>query len=608
MAGVNTQVKLTDGMSKVLRSMNKALNLVLDSFNELQEVSNESINTSNIEEARIELQRAAVEAYNLEEGMQDAGYAIDRANEGFTTMDAIVANIVGNGISNLARTLMQQVGECVDGFDEELFGKNQLRAVLANMVGSEYEEAYDRLVAKASEIQSKGMYGDEAMIGGAAEFATYFEDTNAIEVMMDTLADYVAGMTGGGAVSKTAMVDYATGLGKIMTGSYEAMTKKGFKFTETQKAIIEGTATEAEIVQTLGEEYLNAGHEMQAAMTIQQVIGESWENLYSTMSDTPRGKIISLNNTIGDIKETVAAKLYPKVLEFVDYLNNNMPKIESGIDTIATILGFVLDITIKIVEFVGDHGDLIISILAGITAATIGWRIAQLLLNGALYACPLVWIIGLIGVLIGLLIQAANQCGGFSNWWNMAWLNMQITTEKVISSILLGIQKIINACIDAGNMIFDLYNKATGIEVGQAAHVTFGSDYAEKSAKKVDELQKKYDEALQKAVQGDDIKDSYDAYEEYLAKFNPDDLSSGMDDIVENTGNTAKALEITDEDLKYLRDIAEQEAINRFTTAEIKIDMQNNNNISSDMDIDGIVSTLEDRLYESMTIAAEGAY
>ena len=57
--------------------------------------------------------------------------------------------------------------------------------------------AYDQITAKASEIQGRGIYGDEAMIAAAAEFSTYFTDTDAIEMMMDTLSNYAMGMTGG---------------------------------------------------------------------------------------------------------------------------------------------------------------------------------------------------------------------------------------------------------------------------------------------------------------------------------------------------------------------------------------------------------------------------
>ena len=67
-------------------------------------------------------------------------------------------------------------------------------------------------------------------------------------------------------------------------------------------------------------------------------------------------------------------------------------------------------------------------------------------------------------------------------------------------------------------------------------------------------------------------------------------------------------MDITEEDLKYLRDIAEQEAINRYTTAEITIEQTNNNNISSEMDLDGVVTGLTDAVNEAVEIITEGVH
>ncbi len=85
-------------------------------------------------------------------------------------------------------------------------------------------------------------------------------------------------------------------------------------------------------------------------------------------------------------------------------------------------------------------------------------------------------------------------------------------------------------------------------------------------------------------------------------------IGSGVDDIAGNTGKIADSMDITEEDLKYLRDIAEQEAINRFTTAEITIEQTNNNNISSGMDLDGVVIGLTDAVNEAVDIIAEGVH
>ena len=86
-------------------------------------------------------------------------------------------------------------------------------------------------------------------------------------------------------------------------------------------------------------------------------------------------------------------------------------------------------------------------------------------------------------------------------------------------------------------------------------------------------------------------------------------IGDGVKDIAGNTGAIKNSLDITDEDLKYLRDIAEQEVINRFTTAEVKIDMSGmNNNISNGMDLDGVISAMAEGLAEAIDTAAEGVH
>lgn len=81
-----------------------------------------------------------------------------------------------------------------------------------------------------------------------------------------------------------------------------------------------------------------------------------------------------------------------------------------------------------------------------------------------------------------------------------------------------------------------------------------------------------------------------------------------LSDIADNTGKIADDMEMSSEDLKLLRDIAERQEINKYTTAEIRVEMVNNNTISSEMDIDGVVNLLEAKVSEQMAIAAEGVH
>ncbi len=87
------------------------------------------------------------------------------------------------------------------------------------------------------------------------------------------------------------------------------------------------------------------------------------------------------------------------------------------------------------------------------------------------------------------------------------------------------------------------------------------------------------------------------------------DIGSGVDDIAGNTGAIADAMDITDEELKYMRDLAEQETINRYTTAEIKIDQSGmRNTVSGGDDLTRLLAVLTDAVGEAVEMAAEGVH
>lgn len=100
---------------------------------------------------------------------------------------------------------------------------------------------------------------------------------------------------------------------------------------------------------------------------------------------------------------------------------------------------------------------------------------------------------------------------------------------------------------------------------------------------------------------------------DYTSGFNDAIANSGVGDgignIDDNTGKIKDSLDITEEDLKYLRDIAEQEAINRFTTAEINVDMSGmQNTVNSGDDIDGFMTKLTDSVNEAVDNMTEGVH
>lgn len=100
---------------------------------------------------------------------------------------------------------------------------------------------------------------------------------------------------------------------------------------------------------------------------------------------------------------------------------------------------------------------------------------------------------------------------------------------------------------------------------------------------------------------------------DYTSGFNDAIANSGVGDSIgnidDNTGKIKDSLDVTEEDLKYLRDIAEQEAINRFTTAEINVDMSGmQNTVNNGDDIDGFMTKLTDSVNEAVDNMTEGVH
>lgn len=709
MATIRTAIALYDGVTSPLRSMQKAMAVVLNSFEAMQQASGNSVDVSAIQEAREELAKAETAFDAIEQNIRDADNAQRRLNQDLNNGTTGAGNLLNKvkqlvaayaGIQGV-KTALNWAKENLSLANAQRNAETQLKTVLANVGAT--EDAFDRLAAKATAIQSGGMYGDEAMLGGAAELATYISDVSALESMMGTLANYAAGMSGGGAVDQQAMVDYATQLGKALDGTYDGLKKKGFELSDAQKEIIEN------------------GTDMEKALVLDEVISQSWANLYDTMSDTPEGKIISLQNKWGDLREVVGNKLYPAVIRVVDAINSRWPKIENvvggvtqAVGTLIGILGVMLDFGINVADVFVSNWSWIAPIILGVAGAylvlhgamlayntiqTIGNSLAaisaarsaiksgltlaeaaatttatgaQVGLNAALLACPITWIIIGIIALVALFYAAVAAVNKFAGTSVSA-------TGIICGAFMAALAFVGNIFVVAGNLIIDvfvlIYNLIATVAnfvgnvfvdpVGAVCRLFF--DLADTVLSVLQSLASAIDTIfgsnLSGAVQGwrDSlggwVDETFGKGTEVMAKLNADDLhldrfeygaafdlgynfgegiedkvsglfdfsigdpldafdlGNTLDGIYGNTGDTANntaatadALDIAEEDLAYLRDIAEREAINRFTTAEIRVEQQNTNYISQDTDLDGIMDAWANDFAEKLDVSEEGVH
>lgn len=313
---------------------------------------------------------------------------------------------------------------------------------------------------------------------------------------------------------------------------------------------------------------------------------------------------------------------------------------------------------------------LAVPIYAALTGAVMAETAATWGLNAALYACPLVWIIIAIiaiitviylaiaainkfagttysatGIICGIFMMAAAFIGNLF----IAFINANIDAFVILWNFVAAFANFLgNVFTDpigaAYRLFYDLVDSVLALLQGLASAIDaiFGSNLAGSVQGWRDSLGSMVDSTFGKGVEvmakmnADDMKlgrfeygTAWDAgnkfgkgIEDKFKAFGGGDkidpwqdandllsgIGGGVGDTAGNTERMADSMEKSQEDLKYLRDIAERQAINKFTTAEIKLDFTSSANLYNDMDIDGFMNEFESRLQEAVVVAAEGVH
>ena len=326
-----------------------------------------------------------------------------------------------------------------------------------------------------------------------------------------------------------------------------------------------------------------------------------------------------------------------------------------------------------------------IAVMAAVTGQTMAATAAQMGYNGALYACPVVWIIMLLIALIAIIFAVCNAIAKMTGIANSGFgvitggVNVVIQFFKnlglTVANIALGIGNAIaalasnmmtafhNAICSVQSWFYNLLstalsviegicsalNKLPFVEFDYSGISSAADDYAAKASEAAGNKEQytsvsdAFNDGMStfSTFQDDWASDAFnagaawgDGVADKVSNFSLSDLfgktevpdpasyADGFNDVIANSGigdgvgsiddNTGKIkdeISTTEEDLKYLRDIAEQEAINRFTTAEINVDMSGmQNTVNSGDDIDGFMTKLTDSVNEAVDNMTEGVH
>lgn len=713
MATIRTAIALYDGVTAPLQAMHKAMNIVLNSFEAMQRASGNSVDTSAIREAREELARAGAAFDEIEENIREAGNQQDRFNrrirDGTTAADGLWGKLKGIAatVGGLAAT------KKILGLSDTLAStKARLNLIVDD--GGSVGELEKKIMASAQ--RSRSLYFDTASavasMGSNAKAA--FNGTDEIIAFMEQInKQFVIG--GASAQGQSAAMLQLT----------QAMAAGALRGEELN-SILENAPGIARAI----ESYMGIAEGSIKSYAEQGLItAEVVKNAMFAAADETNAKFESMPKTWAQIwtsMQNKALSIFAPILTKINQIGNSerftqvTDAIINGLAGIASVATWVLDLLIGGAALVVDNwswlspiiygvagallvyygylglvraGELalagvhaVVAVAKGImaaatmlvTGATWAQVSAQWGLNGAMYACPIVWIIILIIALVALFyaaVAAVNKfagtsvsatgliCGAFMAalafignifiaLWNLV-VDVFVMIYNLVGTVANFIGNVFNDPVGAVcRLFFDLADTVLSVlqALASAIDTIFGSNLAgsvqgwrDSLGGWVDSTFGKGEEVMEK-LNADDMKlgrfeygAAFDMGYEFgqgvedtvggLFDFSAMDslgaadgldafnLGNTLDGIYGNTGDTAgntaamsDALDIAEEDLAYLRDIAEREAINRFTTAEIHVEQHNENHISNDTDLDGIMDAWANDFAEKLDVSEEGVH
>lgn len=239
---------------------------------------------------------------------------------------------------------------------------------------------------------------------------------------------------------------------------------------------------------------------------------------------------------------------------------------------------------------------------------------AMAVLNAVILANPIPLLIGLIIAVVGAFVGWQIASNGLRNTLAEVFTSI---AETVANAINFMIEKI-NGLIGAFNAIKSTINEVFGTNLSATGEISYRAD-APAWGKAAGDFVRDFDiHNYLPSIDTGNLGGSYSAleignipsYGDLAGAGDGDDggTAKNTKDTADNTKKIADAMDIMDEDLKFMREMAEQEVINKYTTASVEINLENINNVSSEVDFDGIITHIGEQIAQAAASGAEAVH
>ncbi|KXL52812.1 hypothetical protein CLNEO_18350 [Anaerotignum neopropionicum] len=644
MASIATQINLVDRMSSPLHNVISAVEQMTSALQSVDNAVNHGFDTTAIDNARRSVDMANTQMEEIEQSIRQAGQQQEnlnnQMNQGHSAMDGLAKKALS---MVAAYASIQSIGKVMDLSDTMTQTTARLNLMndglqttdeLQQKIFESAQRSRGSYIATADVVAKLGQRAGDAFSSNDETIA-FAENLNKMFV--------IAGASQQEMQSASLQLTQALGSGVLRGEELNAVFESAPNVIQEIADYIGKPI--GEIRQLAADGQITADIVKNALLSATDEVNAQFESMPVTFAQAWQGIQNDLLMTFQPILSIIA--------QGAGWIHENWSTIEPVFWGLAAAVAAY-------------------ALITGISAAATWLSVAaNQALIVTMLSNPILWIAILIGFLVAKLYQWVQSVGGVKIAWmiamnaiktagDWAWIGIMTGVNWVMNSfnkfqltvmtvstaiqnfmgdmkagVLMTLENMVNGAIGIINDFIAVLNKIPGVSIEAVAQVSFGTtaelenqankaarnaeltDYANDVAAKISardmalnqmksdaiaataERQAAIDAAQIQAAAKQDSS-MYDGF---------DAMASNLDDIAGNTGDMKDAVTASEEDLKYMRDIAETQAVNRFTTAEIKIDMGGIQNIVNEKsDLDGIVDYMVNGMNEAMEKAAEGVH
>ena len=643
MASIKSQMTLNDGMSAVLKKICNGLDATLHAFQTVQNASGQAIDTGMIRAAQIQIGQANRAIQEMEDNFRRAAEQEERLNNGIRNGTNAADGMLGK-VKSIAASMATAWGaqKIIDLSDQMTSTTARLSFLVDD--GGSVSELEQKIMASAMTTRSAYLDTASAIATMGANAGNAFSGNDELIAFMEQ-------------VNKQFVIGGATAEGQsaAMLQLTQAMAAGALRGEELN-SILENAPGIARAI----ESYMGVAEGSIKQYAEQGLItSEVVKNALFSVADETNAKFASMPMTWGQVwtlMGNVALQALNPVLTGVNWIANNIDIIgplvlgvagafavyaaaTQGVALATKVwtaaqaafnavmaLNPVFLIVMGVVLLIAA----IYAVVAAVNKATGSTVSATGIIMGAFAvagAFILNTVLGVVNFVIGLGVELYNLIATFANFF----ANVFNDPVGAIINLFAGMFDFILGIVQSAASLIDT---VLGTDMSGAV-----SNFRGTVATKVEEIVGDQVEVMQKLSASDyqiqriEYGDAWAAGNDFGAGledkisgafnlgggvdyglenintgFNLDDITANTGQTAANTGAAADALSTSTEELAYLRDIAEREAVNRFTTAEVRVEQSISNNINNSADLDGVISVLTDGFTEALMTAAEGVH